>query len=213
MPVCPLCDSYDIVEFFEDSQRLYRQCQRCNLVFVEKYFHLSAGSEKAEYDKHNNLPNDPQYQNFLSRIVSPVTDLLSPGNRVLDFGCGPGPAIATMLAPFDIAVSTYDLYFCDNRAVLQERYHAVIATEVIEHLRQPKQTLQLIWQCVAAGGVFAAMSKLVINRDAFARWHYKNDPTHICFYSEATLNWLADCWQAELVLVAKDAFFFKKSGV
>ena len=42
------------------------------------------------------------------------------------------------------------------------------------------------------------MTKLVRNQEAFAKWHYKNDLTHVCFFSRATFEWLSDQWQADL---------------
>lgn len=38
-------------------------------------------------------------------------------------------------------------------------------------------------------------------RASFAKWHYKNDLTHTWFFSEATFQWLARQWRAELTIV------------
>jgi hypothetical protein len=54
------------------------------------------------------------------------------------------------------------------------------------------------------------MTKLVQDYEAFARWHYKNDDTHICFFSRSTFEWLADQWQAELTFAGKDVILFYK---
>lgn len=132
------------------------------------------------------------------------------GAQGLDFGCGPGPALSTLFAEARCPVSNYDPFFYHNPEVLQRRYDFVCATEVIEHLRKPAETLEQIWSCVAPGGRFGAMSKLVIDQQAFTRWHYKNDPTHISFFSRETLSWLAVQWQARLEFVADDAFIFTR---
>jgi hypothetical protein len=52
------------------------------------------------------------------------------------------------------------------------------------------------------------MTKRVIDVAAFSRWHYKNDPTHICFYSEATLKWLAAKYHLQMELIDKDVAIF-----
>ena len=53
------------------------------------------------------------------------------------------------------------------------------------------------------------MTKLVIDAEAFSRWHYKNDQTHISFFSRETLQWLATHYQAELNFFANDVAIFK----
>ena len=85
------------------------QCQRCRLVFVPRPYHLSAALEKAEYDKHRNTIDDAGYRKFLNRLAQPLIARLPAHSRGLDFGCGPGPALAEMLrsAGFEIVRTGY----------------------------------------------------------------------------------------------------------
>lgn len=179
-------------------------------MFVPAEYHLPALAEKAEYDKHENDPEDTRYRDFLNRLVEPFSRRLAAGASGLDFGCGPRPAIKPMLAEKGLAVANYDIYFFPDDALLMKRYDFVTATEVVEHLRQPRQTLDKVWDCVNAGGHLGLMTKLVRDKTSFARWHYKNDPTHICFFSLPTMNWLAKQWNAEFTRFAEDAFSFQK---
>jgi hypothetical protein len=55
------------------------------------------------------------------------------------------------------------------------------------------------------------MTKLALDQEAFASWHYKNDPTHVVFFSRATCQWLAERWQANLVFADKDVILLQKS--
>ena len=56
------------------------------------------------------------------------------------------------------------------------------------------------------------MTQLLLVPDAFPAWHYKNDPTHICFYAPATFAWLAKQWSAQLTFPDRDvAVFYKRS--
>jgi len=48
------------------------------------------------------------------------------------------------------------------------------------------------------------MTKLVRDRQAFAGWHYKNDPTHVCFFSEQTWQWWAQRQGTPLHIVGAD---------
>jgi len=104
----------------------------------------------------------------------------------------------------------YDPRYAADESVLEIEYDFVTATEVVEHLRSPKQTLDGMWQRVKPGGYLGIMSKLVIGQEAFANWHYKNDDTHICFYSKETFSWLAGQWRTEALFVDKDVVLFRK---
>ena len=66
-------------------------------MFVPRSYHLSAADEKAQYDLHENDPNDPGYRAFLDRLAGPLDKRLAPHSHGLDFGCGPGPTLSVML--------------------------------------------------------------------------------------------------------------------
>lgn len=205
---CPLCGSGKVELYCEDNRRQYWLCSLCCLVFVPRAFHLSPSDEKREYDKHQNGPEDTGYQAFLARLVTPMLAYLAVGSSGLDFGCGPGPATPAMFAKKEISIDLYDPIYVASFASRAQHYDFVICTEVAEHMRQPRQSWDQLRYCVKCGGLVGIMTKLVINRERFQYWHYKNDPTHIAFYSHKTLAWIAQYWGAELNVVAKDAFIF-----
>ncbi|MGL5728245.1 MAG: methyltransferase domain-containing protein, partial [Plesiomonas sp.] len=84
-------------------------------------------------------------------------------------------------------------------------------TEVIEHVSDAHALLGQLDQLLKAEGILAVMTKRVQNPTAFATWHYKNDPTHINFYSEATFAWLAQHYGWRLELIDKDVVFLHKT--
>lgn len=210
MTTCPLCDSKHCEAFHSDKRRDYLRCTQCDLVFVPEHQRLSCTAEKAEYDKHENSPHDAGYRQFLSRIADPLLASLKPASEGLDFGCGPGPTLSVMLEEHGHKLALYDCFYFANEHVWQQQFDFISATEVIEHLHQPKQALERIWNHLRPNGQFAVMSKLVIDKDAFANWHYKNDQTHVCFFSKKTLAWLAEKWKAKLTYYGKDAFIFTR---
>ena len=207
---CPLCHSTDLSEFHVDRRRCYLRCDVCALVSVASAYHLSAAEEHAEYTKHENNPEDAGYRRFLGRLASPLLAQLPHVSHGLDFGCGPGPTLSLMLEEHGHTVSLYDKFFNPDANVFNAKYDFICATEVIEHLHDPATELDRLWQCLRPGGVLAIMTKLVISQHAFGQWHYKNDPTHIVFFSKETLEWLAQRWQAELQYFGSDAFIFTK---
>ena len=207
---CPLCAAGSAAEFWVDRRRSYLRCSACSLVFVPPRFYLSRQAERAEYDLHQTRVDDPGYRRFLSRLALPLARRLSPGARGLDFGCGPAPALAELLRERGFEVAVYDSFYVPDEAVLQVSYDFISATEVVEHLHQPGAVLERLWTLLRPGGCLGVMTKLVHDRAAFSRWHYKNDPTHVCFFSETTWKWWAQRRGAGLEVVGADVILLAK---
>ena len=210
---CPLCRHPAAQSYHSDRVRSYYQCGNCALVFVPPEYHLSLEGERAYYDLHENSLQDQGYRRFLSRCAIPLLGELMPASEGLDFGCGPAPLLAQMLAEAGHRVELYDSYYVPNAGAMKRDYDFIVATEVIEHLSAPGEELQRMWERLRPGGVLALMTKLVISPERFANWHYIRDPTHISFFSVPTFRWLAEKLQAELEFADSDVIFLRKSGV
>ena len=50
---------------------------------------------------------------------------------------------------------------------------------------------QRLWSLVKRGGWLAIMTQLRDSVEDFVHWYYKNDQTHISFFSRHTFAWLA----------------------
>ncbi|WP_115720312.1 class I SAM-dependent methyltransferase [Gallaecimonas mangrovi] len=187
---CPLCQSA-VHDFARDRQRQYFQCANCALVSADPACHLNAAEEKALYDIHDNHVDDPGYRRFLTRLSAPLLQKLAVGAQGLDFGCGPGPALAAMLQEAGMVMTLFDPYYAPQQKALRRQYDFVTCTEVVEHFNHPLASWTQLTSLVKPGGWLGVMTKLVINQARFANWHYKNDPTHVSFHSEATFDWLA----------------------
>lgn len=210
---CPLCRWDRTLPFHEDARRSYLRCGQCALVFVPGRFRLSRDEERAQYLLHENDVDDPGYRRFLSRLADPLVLRLSPASLGLDFGCGPAPALAAMLEQHGHKVARYDSFFAPEAAALQQHYDFVTATEVVEHLHDPATELRRLWSLIVEDGWLAVMTKLVRDREAFARWHYIRDPTHVCFFSRDTWRWWARQQGAGLDFVADDVMLLQKKPV
>ena len=108
MHTCPLCQSSQTDIYYQDNRRQYLQCQQCVLVFVNPEQRVDAEAEKAVYDLHENDPQDQGYRRFLSRMADPLLQRIAPQSQGLDFGCGPGPALAMMLEEQGHQVALYE---------------------------------------------------------------------------------------------------------
>jgi len=129
---------------------------------------------------------------------------VAPQSHGLDFGCGPGPTLSIMLEELGHTMKLYDIYYHPERSVLEQQYDFVTATEVIEHLYEPAQVWQQWLNLVKPGGWLGIMTKMVIDVEAFAHWHYKNDLTHVIFFSQATFEYLAERDKLELEFRKRD---------
>lgn len=207
---CPLCHAPG-QDFHRDRRRPYLRCGRCLLVWVPPAFLLSPGQEKAEYDLHRNSPEDPAYRGFLGRLARPLLQRLPATASGLEFGCGPGPALATMLREAGHRVRLYDPFYFPDPGALEGCYDFITATEVVEHLHRPGAELERLWALLRPGGTLGVMTKLVRDREAFSTWHYKNDPTHVCFFCRDTWSWWAECHGATVVFPEADVILLAKS--
>ena len=115
-----------------------------------------------------------------------------------------------MLAEQGYNMSVYDIFYHNDKAVFNHHYDFVTATEVAEHLFEPGKVLPQLWALLESGGVLALMTKLVIDQQAFSNWYYKNDPTHVCFFSRPTFQWLAGKWNAQLEFIGQDVIILTK---
>lgn len=207
---CPLCLSHTITHFSQDKLRDYWQCAQCALVFVKPEQQLSLADEKAIYDTHQNTVDDLGYQKFLSRAADPLLAKLNTPSEGLDFGCGPGPALAHMLSKSGHSIALYDLFYHPDKSVLSKQYDFVTCTEVIEHFVSPAKDWSLLLSLVKPGGWLVVMTKLVIDQTRFASWHYKNDQTHVSFFSRTTFDFLAQRDGLTVEYIGNDVMLFKK---
>lgn len=208
---CPLCQSSSLSDYHRDRRRTYLFCIKCHLVFVPKQFHVDEIEEKRIYDLHENKPEDSGYRRFLSRLSTPLLEHLGECNKGLDFGCGSGPALAAMLVEKGHLMSLYDIIYFDNKEVLDDEYDFICATEVFEHLRHPAEEISRLFTMLKRGGWLAIMTKLVLDKEAFSKWHYIQDQTHICFYSKETFQFLSEQYDCELYFIDKDVVFMRKT--
>ena len=207
---CILCQENTVAYYHKDRHRYYLHCGSCDLVFVPNTFHLTAPEEKKIYDQHQNNAFDDGYRTFLSRLVNPLLLMLPDHSKGLDFGSGPGPTLSLMMSEAGHEMQIYDPFYAPNRSVLSDCYDFITATEVVEHLSDPNGVLERLWRILKPGGILGIMTKLVVSQEAFGSWHYKNDPTHISFYSEKSFEYVARRWRTTVEIVGKDVILLRK---
>ncbi len=158
---------------------------------MEPNFFPDEESEKKRYLEHNNDIYDLGYQNFVSPVVSKVKSLHGPNDSGLDFGSGPGPVISHLLAESGYSIQKYDPYFFPNPSIWNQVFDYIVACEVVEHFYDPhKEFARLRTLLHPDRGNFIVYTDPIYESLNFPAWYYKNDPTHVFFYSNETMDWI-----------------------
>lgn len=209
MEICSLCFA-EARPFAERDGRTYLQCPRCELVFVPSRFHPGAEDEKMRYLEHQNEPETPGYQEFLSRLSRPLSPRLPPGAKGLDYGCGPGPVLASMFEKAGFPMRVYDPIFFPEPGPLALQYDFVTCTEAIEHFHHPEREFARLDGLLKPAGWLGIMTQMLRDWSDFAKWYYPRDPTHVCFYSRATMQWMGRRWNWDCEFPSDSVTLFRK---
>lgn len=207
---CTVCGGADLAPFMTVAGTCYLRCPDCQATLMDRPHWPNPEQEKAVYDLHENDAADPGYQRFLGKLAQPLLECVTPGSEGLDFGCGPGPALAPMLEEAGMTMTLYDPIYRPGGTALERRYDFITCTEVVEHLQDPAGTFALLARLLRPGGWLAVMTCFQTDDSRFANWHYRRDPTHIVFYRARTLAWLASELGWRLEIPVKDVALFHK---
>ena len=207
---CPVCRA-NANPFAEVDDRTYWACETCQARFLDPAQRPSPEVELARYKEHKNDIDDPRYRAFLSKLADPLLERLAPGLNSLDYGCGPGPALAAMLAEAGHRMALYDPFFCPDEGALERTYDFIACSETAEHFHHPADEFARLDRLLRSGGWLALMTCFQTDDDRFADWHYRKDPTHVMFYREATMRLIAGLrgWTCEIP--AKDVALMRKA--
>jgi SAM-dependent methyltransferase len=198
------------VPFAVIDARAYRRCPACGVRFLDPAHHPARADEHAHYLHHENDVDDPRYRRFLSKLADPLLARLAGPAAGLDYGCGPGPALAAMLREAGHEVALYDPFFAPDPAPLEAIYDFVTCTETAEHFHHPAAEFDRLRALVRPGGWLAVMSCFQTDDARFASWHYRMDPTHVIFYREETFHHLARLWGWRCEVPAKDVALLQR---
>ena len=135
---------------------------------------------------------------------------LTKGSTGLDYGCGPGPALAEMFKEAGFNIDIYDPYFYPDDSFLNKKYQFITCTETAEHFYNPYEEFNTIDDLLEIGGWLGVMTNFLDESINFKDWYYRKDPTHVVFYTEKTFKIIASSrsWQYEIP--SKDIVLFKK---
>ena len=190
---CPLCSTMAKV-FYEDKHKKYEcdyfRCTTCNSIFAQREKLPDIEQEKARYELHNDNVEDKGYQNFVSPMTMAIQKEHQKSANGLDFGAGRAPIISKVLQDAGYSIEQYDPYFHPFKELLEKKYDFIAACEVIEHFYHPHKEFALLKSLLADGGKLYLMSDMYDESIDFSKWYYKNDATHVFFYTKESFAWI-----------------------
>lgn len=185
-------------------------CRECHLIFKDPRVFPSEEQELGHYLKHRNHEDDHGYRDFLRRLADPLCENLDEGIRGLDFGCGPTTLLARILEERGFPCAAYDPYFFPDPELLETQYDFMTCSEVIEHFHDPASEFERIASLIRAHGSLAIMTEPPPTN--FATWYYHLDPTHVCFYSPRSFEWICRRWGFSIRYAKKSVVILKKEA-
>ncbi|MCE9618627.1 MAG: class I SAM-dependent methyltransferase [Planctomycetes bacterium] len=210
---CRVCGGESLMPFLAKDEFRYLRCRECAATLMASDQLPTPMVELEKYRQHQNDPQDQRYRSFLNRLAAPLLLRLGPRQTGLDYGCGPGPALAQMLSQAGHEMHLYDPSFFPDRKALERTYDFIACSEVAEHFHQPLEEFTKLHRMLRPRGVLAIMTNFQTEDSRFADWHYRRDPTHVTFYREETFQVIARRFDMECDIPSPNVVFLrKKSG-
>ncbi len=187
---CRLCGGKSAP--FSVRGAMYAECGDCGYIGIEQARIPTPAAEEARYRLHRNSYDDPAYRAWIEQYLDIVVPFMAEGASVLDFGSGPEPVPARLLTERGFEPSIYDPYFAPGDSWRSRQWDAILVHEVAEHLARPGETMAMLAGLLAPGGALCIRTRFPpVGREAFARWAYRMDSTHVGFFPERCLRLLS----------------------
>ncbi|MCL1157516.1 class I SAM-dependent methyltransferase [Shewanella inventionis] len=211
MNPCPLC-SHQADFFLQDKKRAFYTCSQCGLLFANPKSHLMPSLERQRYGRAQKSSKQKQLSQFVLPLLVQIAQQQTGPLKGLNFGRVLDEKSQLTIVEAGHQVNQYDPFFAADQSVLSQSYDFVCCYRVFEHFRHPIREWKLLNQLIKPNGWLAISTPLMTDKALFAKWHYKNNPTHVSFYQQATFEYLASNSDFELLFASKDLVLMQKSS-
>lgn len=197
---CHICNQE--TESFVDKKTdiVYYHCLDCEYIFKSSECYQDFYVQKERYDLHENDEDDAGYRAYFQRFLDFILPIVGRPKSALDFGCGASSLLAKMLENEGIACDYYDPIYHPDTLDEEMKYQLIVSTEVFEHLHQPREVFKSLLDRLEEGGYLALQTQFHSNDiEAFKKWYYHQDPTHIVFFTAQTFKVLCEMFACEFI--------------
>jgi SAM-dependent methyltransferase len=213
--LCRICRS--TANLFLRASRTFHICPACALIFTDD---IPAKSIEVAHYKAQWQQPDPEFWKGQADVLLSVVEKYRRPEHILDFGSGRGD-LARELERRGLRTTPVEPmvhgHLKDQR--YPQPFDVIFATEVIEHLADVWTELRQLERVLAPGGIIVFSTLLTntfINRpdaaEFFAGWWYKDDPTHLNFFSNRTLGKIAEMGPYDIDILGEKIFVLRKLG-
>ena len=197
---CHICNNPIDSFIHEKTNIIYYHCKDCEYIFKSPECHQDFTVQKERYNLHENDAEDEGYQAYFQRFLDFILPLVSQPKTALDFGCGRSSLLASLLAKEGVDCDYYDPIYHPDRLDESKKYELIVSTEVFEHLHQPGVVFESLLERLSGGGYLALQTQFHPNdAEAFKKWYYHQDPTHIVFFTAQTFRVLCKIYGCEFI--------------
>jgi hypothetical protein len=201
---CLVCASSNLC-LLKNPRRTFFRCNDCGFSFLHPDFLPSEEAALNRYKFHQNDDDNKGYQEYLSNIIDRALFYAGKPKSVIDWGSGPAPLASHILRDQGFSVFSWDPNFASSEKPQQSFYDAGICIEVAEHFINPQKDFSAFFETVKRGSFVIVHTHLAPkDDDAFLRWWYTEDITHVSFYSECSLEIIAEKNNAKLITIENE---------
>lgn len=204
---CHLCYSTSSKKIFNDDRRSYYHCEKCRLIFVPANDHISVKEEIKRYTLHDNNIGHAGYVRFLTELVRVIGEQTNPSGQILDYGSGPEEVLTRLLRKNGYNCTSFDPLYDIGKEAISKTYDMVVLCEVLEHLRTVRSEIEKIKNILNPDGAVIIRTRLHPPPEDIAGWWYKNDSTHVNFFSREALDVMAAMLGRKKVVTAAGDIF------
>ncbi len=197
---CHICNKSIDSFVHEKTNITYYHCIDCEYIFKSPECHQDFSRQKERYNLHENDENDEGYKAYFQRFLDFTLPLIGQPETALDFGCGRSSLLASLLEKEGMDCDYYDPIYHPNTMNDSKKYELIVSTEVFEHLHQPREVFLSLLERLEEDGYLALQTQFHPNDvEAFKKWYYHQDPTHIVFFTAQTFRVLCEIYGCEFV--------------
>ena len=197
---CHICNKATVSFVHDKTDIKYYHCKECEYIFKSPEVYQDFDAQKERYNLHTNDEEDEGYKAYFQRFLDFTLPLVGQPKTALDFGCGASSILSSMLVKEGMDCDYYDPIYHPNTLNDSKKYELIVSTEVFEHLHQPKEVFSSLLGRLEKGGFLAVQTQFHPNDpEAFKKWYYHQDPTHIVFFTAQTFKKLCEAYGCEFM--------------
>lgn len=208
---CPLCKTANNQFFHQDKKRAFFRCDHCHLIFADPKTSLAPALQQKRFSQ-----KQQNKQQQISQFILPILKQLHTVNayslKGLNFGRVVDQVILNYIESEGHQLLQFDPFMAPNHQLLKQEYDFITCYQVFEHFKRPAREWALLVRMLKPNAWLCINTKLLISDDFFAKWHHKNNLTHVSFYQKKTFEYLANISNLSLLFISNELILMQKTA-